>query len=271
MSKTELQKSIDAMVDELFAEEINKASENFEVASASKTTADAAVASAPKGQNDEARGAGRPKQISDVPESDEDGKRAGEYTASIAEENGEEEPEETKTQSKAHTQVSDGDKGPKNSMDPRSPAIAKSITAEEYAEFEAFKKSKADTELKKADDLRKAETTQLIKAAVGQAMTAAKKEADELRKSLKEQQELLKAMASQPQRTKAITSVHALSKSTQEFNAQTEFTKSEKLEAAEELVKKGKLPMDAVIELENTGTLYDREQRALIERELTKN
>jgi hypothetical protein len=44
-----------------------------------------------------------------------------------------------------------------------------------------------------------------------------------------------------------------------------------KLDAAEALVKAGKLPMDAVIELENTNTVFNKSWQAAIEAQLQKS
>lgn len=274
----ELTKSIDTLIEDLFAEPVTKASENFEVASASKTTADAAIASAPKMQDDASRGAGRPKQISDVPANDQDGKRDGQYDASIASAQSEEENEEAKKQAKSIDQTSSaGHMGEKPKM--KDPRLSKSLTDEEYAEFEAFKKAKADEtkkaddlkkseELKKADDLKKAEFQSLIKAEIEAAIQPVKKENEELKKSLGESQALIKAMAGQPQRSKSVTGIDALEKSTPEGTETQEFTKADKLDAAERLVMKKALPMEAVVELSSTGTVYNPQWREMIATEL---
>lgn len=278
-TKTEdLNKSIDLLIEEIFAEPVQK-SEDLNVAGAAKTTADAALASVPAMQDDASRGAGRPKQISDVPKNDEDGKRDGSYDASISQDQKEDENEEAKKQAKSIDQTSKQGRmgeGPKMS-DPRVPPFKKSITEEEYAEFEAFKKAKAEKEeqgkqeeLKKAEDLKKAELQNLVKSAVEEAIQPVKKENEELKKSLSESQALIKAMAGQPQRSKSVTGIEALEKSQPEHSGPQEFTKSEKLDAAEFLVKAKKLPMEAVIELENTNTVYNKEWQKLIEVELQK-
>lgn len=278
----DLNKSIDSLIEDLFSDEtVSKAGENFEVANASKTTADAAIASAPKMQDDAARGAGRPKQISDVPENDEDGKRDGQYDGSIAANQGEIENEEAKKQAKSIDQTTSagrmGGEGPKM----KDPRLSKSITDEEYAEFQAFKKAqkeatdkaeelKKSEDLKKADDLRKAELANLIKSEIQSAIAPLQKENQDLKKSLTESETLIKAMAGQPQRSKSITGVDALEKSNPESTGPQEFTKSEKLDAAETLVKSGKLPVDAVIELENTGTVYNKQWQDAIAAQLQK-
>lgn len=276
MKTQDLNKSIDSLIEDLFAEPVVKAGENFEVANASKTTADAAIASAPKMQDDASRGAGRPKQISDVPSNDEDGKRDGQYDASIASGQSEEENEEAKKQAKSIDQTSSaGRMGEGKKMsDPR-------LSKSDQEELEAFRKAKADAEakadelkkseeIKKAEDLKKAELENLVKSAIATAIAPLKQENETLKKSLNESATLIKAMAGQPQRSKSITGVDALEKSTPEGGERTEFTKAEKLDAAERLVMKKSLPMDAVIELENTGTVYNPQWQQAIAAELQK-
>lgn len=273
----DLNKSIDTLIDDLFADTVEK---SIDIAGDSKTTADAAIASAPKSQDDASRGAGRPKQISDVPDTDEDGKRDGTYDSTIAAAIGEIENEEAKKQAKSIDQTTAaGRMGEAPKM--KDPRLTKSITDEEYAEFQAFQKSKTEAtqkqeelrkseEIKKADDLRKAELETLVKSAVTSAIAPLKQENETLKKSLNEASTLVKAMASQPQKSKSITGVDALEKSNPESTGKTEFTKSEKLDAAERLVMKKSIPMDAVIELENTGTVYNKQWQQAIEAELQK-
>lgn len=271
----ELTKSIDTLVEELFGDEtVEKSSENFEVANASKTTADAAIASAPGMEKDESRGAGRPSQVSDVPQSDEDGSRDKGYEA-VQKEQSEEEPEEAKKQAKAVTQISaegHGSKEPKASHDPRGPMFK----SEEYEEYQALKKAKTEAdakakqeELKKSEDLKKVEQENLIKAEIEKAVSGVRRENEELKKSLSEQGALLKAMAARPVQSKSVTSIEALEKSMQDAPKEaSEFTKSDKLDAAEALYKSGAIPMDAVIELENTGTILNRQHRDAVEKKL---
>jgi hypothetical protein len=271
----DLTKSIDSLIDDLFSEDVVKAAENFEVAPASKTTADAAIASAPKAENDESRGAGRPEDDHDVPEVDEDGNPAKGYEA-VQKDQAEEEPEEAKKQAHAVTQVSsEGHLGEKPKM--KDPRLSKSLSEEEYAEFQAFKKAQVaakekarQEELKKSEDLKKAEQENLIKSAIASALAPLRKENDDLKKAFSEQSALIKAMASQPRQAKSVTNIDALEKS-QAPAARTEsgqFTKSELLDAAEALYKSGKLPMEAVIELDNTSTILNSQYRKLVEEKL---
>lgn len=278
----ELNKSIDTMIDELFAEPVVKG-ENFEVANASKTTADAAIAAAPKMQDDAARGAGRPKQISDVPSNDQDGKRDGQYDASIAAGQGEEENPEAKAQSKSIDQTSgQGRLAAAPAM--KDPRLTKSLTEEEFAEYQSLKKAKSDAEaeavkneeirkseeLKKSEDMKKAELQDLVKSAVASAIAPVQKENADLRKSLEKSEALIKAMAGQPQRAKSITGIEALEKSQREDSGPKVFTRQEMLNAAESLVMKKSLPMEAVIELENTGTVFRKDWQQAIDAELQK-
>lgn len=274
-----LQKSIDELIETLFSEEVVKA-ENLIVASASKTTADAAISAAPKMVDDASRGAGRPDQISDVPNVDEDGKRDGSYDASIAAKQAEVENEEAKKQAKSIDQTTSvGRLSEAPSM--KDPRLTKSITEEEYSEYVEFKKSQeaaktkeaedlVKSELKKSEDLKKAELETLVKSAVASAIAPIQEENLELKKSLTRSEELIKAMARQPQRSKSITGIEALEKSQGENTGPKSFTKSEKLDAAERLALRKAIPMDAVIELENTGTVYNVSVREAIEAELLK-
>lgn len=269
----ELNKSIDLLVNELFGETVTK-SENFEVANASKTTADAAIAAAPGSEDDASRGAGRPSDDHDVPKTDEDGNKAKGYEA-VQKDQKEEEPEEAKKQAKAVTQVSaegHGSKESKASMDPRGPMFK----SEEYEEYQALKKAKAESdakaaqeELRKVETLKKAEQENLIKAEVEKALGSVRRENEELKKSLNEQGAILKAIAAQPRQAKSVTSIEVLEKSQHDqVRGEGEFTKSEKLDAAEALYKSGKIPMDAVIELENTNNILNPQHRAMVEKQL---
>lgn len=272
----DLNKSIDTLINDLFSDSVSKAGENFEVANAAKTTADAAIASAPKMQDDAARGAGRPKQISDVPNNDEDGKRGGAYDASISNDQAADEPEETKKQIKAIDQVStQGHMGQKAQM--KDPRLTKAISEEEYAEFQSFKKAQAEQadlrkaeDMKKSEDLRKAELQNLVKSAITEAIQPLQRENQELKKSLGQSEVLIKAMAGQPRQSKSVTGIEALEKSASDFDGPQSFSKAEMQDAAERLVMKKSIPMDAAIELSSTGTIYNPQYRSLVEAELQK-
>lgn len=254
----ELIKSIDQELDSLFAEETPEAEESVEksidIAKDASTKADEVVNKAPKGEDDEKRGAGRPKQISDVPSTDMDGKREGEYDGSISSKQKEEDSPEA-DQVKEKNQVK------------------KSLTEEEYAEYMALKKAKEEAAQAEILKKNREEQMDLIKSAVREATNDLRKENEELRKSLTEQSQLVKAMAERPVRRKSIDNVAALEKSQSEGGEKKpeSFSKSEMLDAAEKLLAKGVsgFKLDHVIELENTGFIYDANARALLEKEVT--
>lgn len=277
----ELNKSIDALLDEVFSDTVEKGSP-LDLAADSKTTADAALAAAPAGQKDEARGAGRPKQISDVPQNDMDGRRDSEYDAAIAQAHGSEENEEAKKQAKAVDQCSaqghmaSASKAPR--MAPFKKADGSELSEEDFRAFEAFQKSQAEEaqkkaqeaakveELRKADDQRK-HAEELVKSAVAAATSKLSKENEELRKSFQETNALIKAMAAQPMPSKSITSVQALEKSQRpEDKGDESFSKSEVLDAAFELAKAGKISSEVVSEIEMTNRCSNPEARAKIEK-----
>jgi len=276
----ELNKSIDTLLEELFSEPVEKGSP-LDLAQDNKTTADAAVSQAPSSQKDEARGAGRPKQISDVPQNDMDGRRESEYDDSIADSSGEKEPEEAKKQAQAMDQSSEKNRIGEKPKAPQSRPFKKSedgteISEEEYKEFQAFKKAKADEaeKVKQAEELRKTEQARrdqedLIKSAIAKATESLKKENEDLKKSVSETIALIKAMASQPQRAKSVTSIDALEKSeAQEEKGAETFSKSEVLDAAFELAAAKKISENVVTEIEMTNRCSDAEARRLIERHL---
>lgn len=279
--KVDLTKSIDTMIDELFAEKVEKSDrpDNLKVAEMSSTEADQVADKAPKSQDDKDRGAGRPAQISDVPKIDEDGKRAGKYDNDIVEKTKEEgeENEEGKKQADAKRsdqtmdgKMKDSGEGMKVAM-----GVQKSISDEEYAEFQAFKKARAQKS--QEETLRKAKEEQrdLVKSAIREAVSPFIKENEELRKSLAQTNELVKAMAERPQRRKSIDGIGALEKSENAAPKGPEnFSKSEMLDVAEELVMKSQAAKDMtfrdehLIELENTGFIYDAKARAAFEQAL---
>lgn len=271
----DLTKSIDALLDEVFSDDVSKGSP-LDLAADSKTTADAAIASAPAMQKDESRGAGRPKQISDVPQNDMDGRRDSDYDAAIAAAKKEEEPEETnqspsidQTSGKGH--IAAGATAPKMAPFKKSEAFA---SEDEYNQFLEFKKSKAEAadkaakveELKKAQAARK-DQEDLVKSAVREATSQLIRENEQLRKSMNETQSLIKAMASQPVRSKSITGIEALEKSENPASKTDEpFPKSEILDAAFELAKSGKIRGEVVSEIEMTNRCSDPEARLKIEK-----
>lgn len=266
--KEDLNKAVISLVDEFFGP-VKKSSENFEVAPAAKTTADKVMSEVPGSENDEDRDAGRPKNDHDVPKIDKDGNSAKGYEAVQSPQAEQSNPEVN--QAGASTQISsEGRLSEKPHM--KDPRLSKSLEEDpEYKEFQAFKKAKVEAdEKKKADDLKKAQTD-LLKSAVDEAIKPIKDENEKLRKAFAEQNDLLKAIAGQPRQAKSITGIEALQKSHDpETDGPREFTKAEKLDAAERLFKAKQIPDEAVIELENTGTVYRRDWQQMIEKELEK-
>lgn len=249
-----LTKSIDALIDELIVEPVNKSM--IKDQKPAKETADEAVAAAPKGEKDEARGAGRPKQIADVPQTDTDGSRAGEYDSKIAAPNAD-------TAKKEDSQV-------------EAPAqMKKALSDDESAELASFRADKlAKSQAETLEKARK-ETSDLIKSAVTEAVSAVKTENADLRKALVETQELVKAMANKPQKSKAVTNVQHVEKF-QKSNAGQSLSKAEILDVGESLLAKSKqdrdgtFTMEHMIELENTGNIFDPQAKAALEREVKR-
>ena len=124
----DLNKSIDSLIDAFFvdAEDVQK-SDYSQISDDSCTTADKAIASAPMGQDDATRGGGRPAQISDVPKTDEDGKRAKNYDSDISENEDKEEGTDEDDQVCAVDQVSS--KG-RISSKPNAPKVAPFVKSE---------------------------------------------------------------------------------------------------------------------------------------------
>lgn len=267
-NKETLQKSIDTLIDELFAEEVEK---SIDIKQDAKTTADAALASVPGSENDASRGAGRPKQISDVPSNDEDGKREGSYDASISEKESDQgdENEEAKKQAPSIDQNSEKGRIAHSPKAPESAPFKKSLSEEQFEEYQALKKSASQAEeLRKAEQTKKENET-LVKSAVAAATESIRKENEELKKSIQTTQELVKAMASQPRQSKSITGLEALEKSVRpEDKGEETFSKSDILDAAFDLAKAGKISDVVVSEIEMTGRVVDSTARRLIEQKL---
>lgn len=243
---------IDGLIDEIFAEE---GSELVEKSMDAPKTADEAVKDAPKAQKDEARGAGRPKQISDIPEEDEDGKREGNYDADItSNKDKEDEPEETK-------QV----EAPK--------AMKKSVSASEWAEFQAWKAAQAENMAKsESEEDESLDIEALVKSQVEVLAKAKDAQIEDLKKSLQETQALVKAIANKPMPQKSIDSIQVLEKS---GDKQPEtFSKSEMLDVAFDIAMKKSYGDDFtelhVTELENSGYIVNPDARKILESELKK-
>lgn len=286
----ELTKSIDELIDSFFLE--NEAGEevtekSIDIAGYSKTTADAVVNKAPKSQDDSKRSnSGRPKEIADVPSVDMDGKRSGNYDEDITSNEGKEsEPSET-NQSKERNQVKGGkmekDKGGYNTPPMKKSEgedleenLSKSISVEEYVEFQALKKAKANAEAEELQKAEKEKQVDFVKAIVTEATSEIRKDNEDLRKCLQESNELIKSMAERPQRRKSVDNITTLEKSVRDEEKESQvFSKSEMLQVAEDLALNKSIPEFTdvhLIELENTGYIYDPAIRGILENKLQSN
>lgn len=261
----ELKKSIDSLIEELFAESVEK---SLDIAKDAKTKADEVVNQAPKMAKDV-----RPvREMHDVPQTDTDGVASKEYDKAITEEEKEEDQPEIRQVSDM-SQVSEKSRIKTSSKALPVAPFKKSmeLSEAEYLEFQELKKAQNQVRL---EDLKKAEETKindLIKSVVEKTAGKYESKIEELSKSLNEQKELVKAMARQPQRAKSVTNIEALEKSMESTSSKAEnFTKSEMLDAAEELVKKGQMTVEQVIELENCGFIYNKDARQNLENYITK-
>lgn len=204
---------------------------------------------------------GRPKQVSDVPDVDEDKKRAKGYehvqmeTAKIPEEHDRSQP--VRNQDFREFKKSEG--------------IV--ISKEDYELLQNIKKQKENESLKKAQDLQ----VDLLKSVFASEMQTVRAENESLKKSILETNNLIKAMSRVPREQKSISNISALKKSFVDERYPDEsdktFSKQEMLEAAEELVKSRQIPVEYAIELESTGTIAGKDAsseaaRKLIERQL---
>lgn len=275
-----LEKSIDAFLDELFAEETEQVVESndetvekampetikiaeekggdkkrMEVASDAKTTADEGE-QAPKSKDEKDGENGRSIDMSNVQHRKANGESTGSYDATIT---------KPAKAPQHETTIAKGESEEENNEVKLSKA--------EYEEYMSLKKAQ---ESAKEEDLKKAfrvEQEELIKSAISQATNSMKSENEELRKALTETRDLVKAMANKPQARKSISSINAVEKS---FNSNGEevaksYTKNDLLDAAEELAKSKQIRDEEVIELENSGYIYNQESRKKIETWLKNN
>lgn len=261
-----LNKAIIDLIDQCDFEGLEKSSPaNLDVAGDSDTTADKSVAKAPKGQNDESRGIGRPKAISDIPQKGNDGSRTGTYSKDITEnKNKEHEPSET-------DQVSTPSPAKKEKSAPNVIPFKKA-EIEEFEEFQAFramKLAKSQNEVEApAEPIAKAEPT-----IVDARDTLIKSQSEALEKSVAMMDGLQKALA-MPQAQRSITNVQHLEKAQGPSNTPPRFTESQMLDGAEVLAKSEKhenFTMDTVIELEGSGRIFDADNREALENYLYKN
>lgn len=247
---------IDALIDQMFSKsespvvpEPKKDGKNPQTPELAEKVRTADEGEKPEEGEDEKEGTrGRPKDPSNMDERDASGESHLNYPESVS--------------SPAMTP-------------PNETTVAKSDKIEVSKEdFELLQKAKSDREaevLKKAKD----EQRSLIKSVVLEATKEIRSENAELKKSLNDTQEMLKKALKQPKVQKSISSVNALEKSfggnsPDSKDESKTFSKSEMLDAAEVLVKSGKLPVEAAIELEDTGSVFNPSYRAAIEQELAR-
>lgn len=206
----------------------------------------------PKSEEEDERG--RPKEVSDVPDTDTDGNRAKGYD---------------------HIQKP-------NSETPKTSAkgtVVKSFTISEE-DYELLQKAKAD---QKEEALQKAKQEQadLMKSIVNEAVDRAAQEKnaeiEELKKSLDETKNLVKLMADQPNPSKAVTNVQAIEKSFKDIDNDGEekpqvqrLSKSQMMDVAEDLVKSKELTDEQFIELDDTGYIFDAQARKRLEQACAK-
>ncbi len=267
----ELNKSIDTLIDSLFVGEESEdgVEKSIDIAKDASETADEAVSKAPKSKKDEARGAGRPKQISDVPQTDLDGRRGSDYDSSTTEK-GKEKDQDEIDQVGTSTQINS--KGGGDAGKPRQAPYKKSLSEDEYAEYEELKKAQTERVSEELRKVAKDEQEELIKSVIERTATRYESKIESLEKSLNEQGQLMKAMANQPIQAKSITNIEALEKGSDNYSSEPEsFTRSEMLDAAEELQKSGEITVTEVIELENNGFIYNPASRKKLEQRLNKN
>lgn len=252
----ELLKSLDAQIDQVFAEELAKgASKGESVPGPSPISADAATAGVEKPKSDR-KNPDRPKQISDVPDVDEDGKRGGEFAGDVSSKQSEEQPAEA---AKAKTSPISGGEVKKSTVE---------ITESDFAEFQRLKKSEED---RTSEQLRKAhleEQTSLIKSAVADALAPLKAENEALRKSVEATENLVKSMGSKPQAPRAVQSVQQVERF--EKSSGAGLTLNQVLDVAEELCKSNVLRPEHVTELESRGFIQDPIARAALEQAVAR-
>ena len=261
VSDENLEKSIDDLLDNLFEEdtteqaieksknaidqivgEPKQTKKNILATEDPEDEADKAANMAPKTKNDD-----RPiDEDSDVPKVDTDGNRAKGYDSVQSKASASDVANEKKTIAKSEDKVT--------------------VSKED---FEILQKAKADAEAAKEAEAN-SKQEELIKAMVTE-------QTSELKKALEDSTSLVKALAeenkelkSRPKVQKSITSIQEFDTIEKSGSVAKSFSKSEMLDAAEELAKSGDIRIDQVIELENNGTIYDPSARQKIEKHLNR-
>jgi hypothetical protein len=266
MDRATLEKSLDKLIDEMFMKksdqpgmpEPKKTEGNPQTPELAEKVKTADSGEKPAEGEEEKDGTrGRPKDPSNMSARSADGASSLDYPSSVSSE---------------------------AAVPAHETTVAKSEKIEISKEdFEILQKAKAaKDEAAKEEVLKKARAEQatLIKSIVIEATkeirednTKLSKSLSETQKSLGETQELLKKALSKPKPRQSVSSVAVLEKSfggnaPEDKKGQETFSKSDMLDAAERLVKAKKLPVEAAIELEDTGFVYNPRYRALLEQEL---
>ena len=255
----ELKKSVDALLDELFEEKVEKSDAIHEIIGEPKqakgeqqkaeVNADQVKPDVSSEEDEKAgKKRGRPDDLSQMSMRSPDGESKGSYDASIT--SPAQVPQHQTTIAKSETSETSKEI---EELKAKVEELTKAINAkkEEDAKVEELKKA----EQEKAD---------LIKSEVEKATADLKKENDELKKSIQETADLVKAIAKKPKPRQSISSVDVLEKSAPTAE-QKHFSKSEMLDAAEQLFKAKKLTDEDVIELEDTGFIYNEDKRRILE------
>lgn len=268
-----LEKSIDSLIEAMLMEKSEDVMSdligadkhdgpNPQDPKAAKTTADAALPAEPPTEK-EGRG-GRPAEVHEIREEQGDaneedvgqGKKTKEAKGYDAVQSPAMDP-------KPETTVSHNPAGEGSDM-----SKGRLISEDDYQFLVKAKEMLKARQIKKSQE----KTETLVKSIVAKETDGLMRVNQALSKKLEETTNLLKSLGSRPRPSKSITSAVALEKSFGSNDPHAgegqEFTKSQKLDAAESLMKSGALSMNDVIELENTGFIYDKRKRDLVEAKL---
>ena len=246
--REELLKAAKTLVDEFFVkdEEVSKAKPG-------ESLADAHMAEVPGSTDDDKMNHGRPKEISDVPKKDKDGKRASSGLDAITSNKDLElEPAEAKTQSKT-LQAPTGQTVTVKDVLPEQRLY---LSKDQVDEYEELKKAKADSERKEKIEADEKRQKDIVKAAVSDEMKGLKDLVKSLVDKSSAQDQLLKSIDASPATTpKAITNVDAIEKAKTPDAAPQAITKSTVLDALEKLWEDKKIPDTILIDYEMTNKL----------------
>lgn len=268
MSREKLQKSVSDKVDEYFAkpestpedkpedkpdEAVEKAVKKDPMnTGGSKGKAD--DGEQPKKPKDEEDGErGRPKDPSKMSSRDSQGDAKMEYDKDVA----------SPAKKPSHeTTVAKSEKDEKEDSETRE------ISKEDYEFLQKAKKKDKEEQLQKMQK----EQIDLMKSAMVDVIKPIEERLEKSEKENSELKELVKSISNKPRSRKSIANIQAIEKgfgANEDSETPETFSKSEKIDAAEELFKKGHMRMEDVTEVEMTGTLEDPRKRALVEQQLS--